>query len=436
MKIALIAMSGIRCCDAELLELGLTLPGFVERSKTIASLPSLGLLTLAGMTPAGHQVDYIEMPDLANMNNLDTDYDLVGISSYSAQINEAYELALHFKKASVPVVIGGPHVTALPDEALEFCDSAAVGQGESVWPEILNDCRRGVLRPVYGSVERDYDLACSPMPKFELLDISKYNRLTVQTSRGCPHKCDFCASSVMLTGKYNQKPPQKVLAEIDRIKQIWQKPFIEFADDNTFVNKQYWKPLLKDLKHRRIKWFAESDLSVSEDTEMLDLMRESGCAQILIGLESPTIEPLDGIDLNSNWKYKYFDKYAEAIHKIQSHGITVNGCFILGMERQGPEIFDKVFEFVKAAGLYEVQITIMTPFPGTELYRKLDAENRLIEKQNWEKCTLFDLNFIPSHMSVDQLETGFKKLAEKIYSKYFTNWRREQFKKQFRRGGD
>jgi radical SAM superfamily enzyme YgiQ (UPF0313 family) len=436
MKIALIAMSGIRCCDTELLEMGLTLPGFVERSKTIASLPSLGLLTLAGMTPSEHEVDYIEMPDLTNMQNVDTDYDLVGISSYSAQINEAYELAGYFKKASVPVVIGGPHVTALPDEALEFCESAAVGQGESVWLEILNDCRRGTLRPVYGSVERDYDLASSPIPKFELLDISKYNRLTVQTSRGCPHKCDFCASSVLLTGKYSQKPAQKVLAEIDRIKQLWPRPFIEFADDNTFVNKQYWKPLLAELEHRHIKWFAESDLSVSEDTEMLYLMRESGCAQILIGLESPTIEPLDGIDLNNNWKYKHFDKYAEAIHKIQSRGITVNGCFILGMDRQTPEIFDQVFEFVKAAGLYEVQITIMTPFPGTELYRKLEKENRLIEKTNWKKCTLFDVNFIPSDMSVEQLENGFKKLAARIYSKEFTDCRRNEFKKQFRRGGN
>ncbi|MEN8127610.1 MAG: radical SAM protein [Planctomycetota bacterium] len=432
MKIALIAMSGIRCCDSEMLELGLTLPGFVERSKTIASLPSLGLLTLAGMTPDEHQVDYIEMPDLGTMDQLKTDYDLVGISTYSAQINEAYELGTHFKKANVPVVIGGPHVTALPKEALKFCDSVAIGQGEAVWLDVLADTQKGKLAQTYGSVDTDFDLTDGPMPAFELLDISNYNRLTVQTSRGCPHRCHFCASSVMLTDKYIQKPAGKVLAEIDRIKQLWPNPFIEFADDNTFVNKQYWKELLTELKKRRIRWFAESDLSVSEDEELLDLMRQSGCAQVLIGLESPTSEPLAGLDLKADWKYNNFAKYADAIRKIQSHGVTVNGCFILGLDKQTPDIFDRMFEFVKTSELYEVQVTILTPFPGTALYSRLKSENRLLEPENWKKCTLFDINFIPSDMTVEQLDTGFKGLVQKLYSQEFTNQRRNVFKENLR----
>ena len=127
MKIALIAMSGIRVCDSELLQLGLTLPGFVERSKTIASLPSLGLLTLAGLTPDIHEIDYIEMPDLPPGDEVSGDFDLVAISSYSAQIDEAYELARRYKNKGVPVVIGGPHVTVLPDEALRFCDAVVIG---------------------------------------------------------------------------------------------------------------------------------------------------------------------------------------------------------------------------------------------------------------------------------------------------------------------
>ena len=432
MKIALIAMSGIRCCDPKLLEMGLTLPGFVERSKTIASLPSLGLLTLAGMTPAEHNIDYIEMPDLSTLHELKTDYDLVGISSYSAQVNEAYEVSTYFKKVGVPVIIGGPHVTALPDEALQFCNSVAIGQGESVWPDILVDTKNGKLAPTYGSVAADYDLSDGPMPAFELLDISNYNRLTVQTSRGCPHRCHFCASSVMLTDTYNQKPAEKVLDEIDRIKELWSTPFIEFADDNTFVNKQYWKELLVELKKRRIKWFAETDLSVSEDDQLLDLMRESGCAQVLIGLESPTHEPLTGIDMKADWKYNHFTKYADAIRKIQDHGVTVNGCFILGLDKQTPDIFEEVFEFVKASELYEVQVTILTPFPGTELYRKLKSQQRLMEEDNWKKCTLFDINFIPTDMTVEQLDTGFKGLVQKLYSQEFTNWRRHTFKKNLR----
>jgi radical SAM superfamily enzyme YgiQ (UPF0313 family) len=432
MKIALIAMSGIRCCDAELLEMGLTLPGFVERSKTIASLPSLGLLTLAGMTPDEHTIDYIEMPDLSTMDQLKTDYDLVGISTYSAQVDEAYEVGSHFKNSGIPVVIGGPHVTALPDEAGQFCDSVAIGQGEPVWHDILTDAQQGSLAPTYGSVDSDYDLSDAPMPAFEKLDISNYNRLTVQTSRGCPHRCHFCASSVMLTDKYNQKPAGKVLAEIDRIKELWANPFIEFADDNTFVNKQYWKALLSELKDRRIRWFAETDLSVSEDEELLDLMRDSGCAQVLIGLESPTHEPLAGIDLKADWKYKNFTAYTDAVRKIQDHGITVNGCFILGLDKQTPDIFDHVFEFVTASELYEVQVTLLTPFPGTALYQKLKSEQRLLEAENWKKCTLFDINFIPSDMTVEQLDTGFKGLVQKLYSQEFTNLRRHTFKENLR----
>ena len=127
MKIGLIAMSGVRCCDAELMELGLTLPGFVERSKTIASLPSLGLLTLAGMTPTRHEIRYMEVADLSEITRLPDDLDLVALSSFSAQIGEAYELASRFRAERVPTVMGGPHVTALPDEALQYCDAAVIG---------------------------------------------------------------------------------------------------------------------------------------------------------------------------------------------------------------------------------------------------------------------------------------------------------------------
>ena len=146
MNIGLFSMSGIRACDAELLRLGLTLPGFVERSKTIASLPSLGLLTLAGMTPARHSVQYVEVPDVNLLASLPGGLDLAAISSYSAQIDEAYALARRFKAIGVPTVVGGPHVTALPEEAAEHCDAVAIGEGESLWLQVLEDAERAVQR--------------------------------------------------------------------------------------------------------------------------------------------------------------------------------------------------------------------------------------------------------------------------------------------------
>lgn len=432
MNIGMFPMSGIRVCDTELLQLGLTLPGFVERSKTIASLPSLGLLTLAGMTPARHRTQYIEVPDVNLMDSLPSGLDLAAISTYSAQIDEAYTLAQRFKSIGVPTVIGGPHVSALPDEALEHCDAVVVGEGEPVWLQVLEDAANGHLQPCYQSNADEFDLADAPMPAFELLDISKYNRLTVQTSRGCPHHCEFCASSVVLTHRYKQKPIDKVLAEIDRIQTIWDRPFIEFADDNSFVNHAYWKELLPLLKGKGLKWFAETDISVAEDDELLDMMRETGCAQVLIGLESPTDAGLHGLELRNDWKRRKFPYYKEAIRAIQSRGITVNGCFVIGLDGHTTDIFDQVTTFVKEAELYEVQVTLLTPFPGTPLYTRLKHENRLIEPRNWNKCTLFDINFKPANMSVQELHNGFKRLVVELYSDDFTKWRRDRFRQTIR----
>ncbi len=428
MKIGMFPMSGIRVCDTELLELGLTLPGFVERSKTIASLPSLGLLTLAGMTPERHAIEYVEVPDEKQLADLPPDLDLAVISSYSAQIDEAYTLAARFEAIGVPTVIGGPHVTALPEEAARHCTAVVVGEGEPVWLDVLADAEEGQLKQVYRQDSDEYDLADAPMPAFELLDISKYNRLTIQTSRGCPHHCEFCAGSVLLTSKYKQKPVAKVLAEIEKILTIWDRPFIEFADDNSFVDHAYWKELLPQLKGKGLKWFAETDISVAEDDDLLDLMRDSGCAQVLIGLESPVEDGLRGLELHDNWKLKMFPRYRKAIRSIQARGITVNGCFIIGLDGHTDAIFEQVYAFVQESELYEVQITLQTPFPGTPLYKRLEREGRLIEPTNWKRCTLFDLNYQPARMSAQELQAGFRKLAVDLYSQDVTDARRQRYK--------
>ena len=432
MKIGLVAMSGIRCHDAELMSLGLTLPGFVERSKTIASLPSLGLLTLAGMTPPEHEVRYLEVPDIRVAGTLSDGFDLVGISSYSAQIDEAYELADRYRATGVPVVLGGPHVSVLPHEAGTHADAVVVGHGELHWPAVLADAAAGTLEPVYGALGDDYDFADAPMPAFHLLDIECYNRLTIQTSRGCPHRCEFCAGSLLFCDRYRQKPAAAVLAELDRILEVWKHPFIELADDNSFVNRAYWLELLPEFARRHIRWFTETDISVGEDDELLDLLRESGCAEVLIGLESPVPGGLDGVETRANWKLKHLARYREALQNIHEHGIRVNGCFVLGLDGQGPEIFDQVRAFVRDADLFDVQITLLTPFPGTPLYARLKAEGRLLAEGDWKRCTLFDLNFRPSGMSAEELAAGFRSLGADIYSTEWTERRRHRFNERLR----
>ncbi|HLX95047.1 MAG TPA: radical SAM protein, partial [Verrucomicrobiae bacterium] len=345
-RIGFIAMSGVRAHNDELTRLGLTLPGFVDRNKIIASLPSLGLLTLAGLTPDQFEIAYHEIADLKKLPDLPTGFDLVAISTFTAQFYEACDVADFYRARGIPVVMGGLTVSSLREQTKKHCTSVVIGEGEPVWPEVLADFERGGLKPFY-TPKKEFGLADAPMPRFDLLDPEQYNRLTVQTSRGCPHKCEFCASSILLTPRYKVKPVEKVIAEIREIKKIWPRPFVEFADDNSFVHREHYKNLLRELVKEKLRWFTEADVSVAGDSKLLGLMRDSGCQQILIGLESPHRANLNGVELRNNWKARQYDHYQSAISKIQSYGITVNGCFILGLDGDTPEVFDEVLDFVR-----------------------------------------------------------------------------------------
>ena len=427
-RIGFIAMSGVRAQNAELLAAGLTLPGVIERSKVIASLPSLSLLTLAALTPSQFEIEYREIADIRAAGELPDDYDLVAITSLSAQIFDAYAIADQYRRLGIPVVMGGLHVTSLPDEALEHCSAIIIGEGEPLWPRLLADFERGAMQRIYRSDPAGlYDLRDAPVPRFDLLDPEKYNRITVQTSRGCPHKCEFCASSILLTPRYKLKPVAKVIEEIHTIKRVWSRPFIEFADDNSFVSRPHYKELLRAMIPEKLRWFTEADIRVAEDDELLGLMRDSGCKQVLIGLESPRRASLAGIETATNWKERQFERYMTAIERIQSRGITVNGCFILGLDGDTPEVFDEVFEFVRQSGLYEVQVTMLTAFPGTPLYRRLKNEGRILHDRAWDLCTLFDLNLRPRDMSVAELQSGFVNLVKRLYTAEQVSARRDGY---------
>jgi radical SAM superfamily enzyme YgiQ (UPF0313 family) len=432
MKLGFIAMSGVRAHNAELNALGLTLPGFVERSRVIASLPSLGLLTLAGATSGGQDLQYIDAPEVLPAPWLPGEFDAVAISSFSAQIKEAYELADRYRAAGTKVILGGLHVTAVPDEAAAHADAIVLGEGEPLWPRVIDDLKTGTLEAVYDARTIRYNLAESPMPRYDLLDCSRYNRITVQTQRGCPLDCEFCAASIRIAPGFKVKPVEKVIAEIHRIKSIWEHPFIELADDNTFADKRHGRKLLEAISREKVRWFTETDVSIAEDPEMLSLLRDSGCAQLLIGFEAPTRAPLEHVEQKTNWKARRFGRYFEAIEKIQSHGVSVNGCFILGLDGAGPDSFDEVLRFVRESDLYEVQITVQTAFPGTPLYHRLEREGRILKPRAWELCTLFDVNFRPSDMTVEQLEQGLRMLAQHLYDQQATSARQARFRDRLR----
>ena len=434
MKIGFLAMSGIRAHDPELLKLGLTLPGFVERSKVVASLPSLGLLYLAAVTPTGHELRYFEAESDQSAPKEIYDCDLVAISTFSAQVREAYSIADRLRAAGVKVAMGGLHVSVRPEEAGEHADYVIVGEGENVWASVVRTAAEGGTPRIFDSIDfPSLDVAQLPIPRYDLLGDRPYNRFTVQTSRGCPWRCDFCASTVMLGRRYRKRPVEHVIRDIRAIAKLRKHPFIEFADDNTFVDKEWGKELCRQLAPLHVKWFTETDITVADDAELLGLMREAGCRQVLIGLESPAHGPLNGIELRANAKAKWAPRYLERLRRIQDAGITVNGCFILGLDGHRPDIFEQVLDFSLEVPLFDVQITVLTPFPGTPLYDRLLKQGRLIEPARWDLCTLFDVNYRPTHMTVEELRQGMRWLTRRLYSAETTQRRRAPFYRGARR---
>ena len=428
MRIGFLAMSGIRAHDPELLKLGLTLPGFVERSKTIASLPSLGLLYLAACTPSGHDLHYFEAEADGKEPAGVYDCDLVAISTFSAQIFEAYAIADRLRWRGIRVAMGGLHVTVQPEEAAAHADFVIVGEGEYVWPAVVRAAERCLPDRTFDAATLGpVDLHRLPVPRFDLLGDRPFNRFTVQTSRGCPWRCDFCASTVMLGQRYRKRPVADVVRDIRAIQQLRPDAFIEFADDNTFVDKAWGRELCRQVMPLQVKWFTETDISVADDVELLNLMRDAGCRQVLIGLESPAQGALQGIETRANFKARTAGRYTDALRRIQAHGITVNGCFILGLDGHTPDIFGEVLEFARAVPLFDVQITVLTAFPGTPLYARLEREGRVLQPRRWDLCTLFDVNYQPARMSPRQLREGTYWLTERLYDDDCTRFRRRGF---------
>lgn len=427
MRVGLIAMSGVRVRTKELAELGVTLPGFVNRGKVIASLPSLGLLTVAALTPPDIEVEYLEFDDLPADDEALERFDLVGISSFTARIEATYRLADRYRAMGVPVVLGGLHVSLLPDEAEGHADAIVVDGAEGAWPELIADFRAGRMKKRYRGLRKGvFSPENYAVPRFDLLQGRPYNRVTVQTSRGCPIHCEFCAASIRITSSFQQKPVDLVLEELRAVTRVVDIPFVEFADDNTFVNKKWGKALLRGMEPLGLHWFTETDVSVADDPELLDMMAKAGCRQILVGLESPNASGLHGLDPH-DWKAKRFDKYLSAIERIQAAGISVNGTFVLGLDTHTPAVFAELRDFIRTSNLLEVQLTVQTPFPGTPLYERLKQDGRLLWDRFWDRCTLFDVNYRPKHMSVEELEEGFRWLARDVYSDKEFNRRKRHY---------
>jgi len=409
--VCFVPLTGFRVREAEMAALGMALPGLRDRAAAIGALPALGVLTLAGMTPDRWSISLHEAPSVTEQlvqEILAQRPTLVAVSALTASVMDAYHLARLLRAEGVRTVIGGLHATAMPEEASQWFDAVVVGDGESTWHQVLGDAERGTLQKFY-KPGAPFDMARSPMPRFDLLSTTRRTRYTLQTQRGCPLACDFCAASRLL-GPFREKPADRIAAELHEITQLHPRPVIELADDNTFAGRRDHTELLRVLGDSGVRWFTEGDWRLGEKPEAVDRLGEAGCVQVLVGIES-MVHRHQGMGAKSTLQ----NRMVESIERIQERGVAVIACAIVGSDGEDHESIEALMDFLLRAPFADVQLTMLTPFPGTALRARLEREGRLLADRDWSSHTLFDLTYQPDRLSVDQMERAFRTLVQSVF---------------------
>jgi radical SAM superfamily enzyme YgiQ (UPF0313 family) len=408
--VALVAFSGLRVRESELAAIGMTLPGLASRANAVAQLPSLGMLTLAGMLPEDWTASYHEADgDLDGLlqSIVRERPNLVAVSALTASADDAYQFAKRLRGENIRTAFGGLHATACAEEAGQHFDAVCLGEGEFVWPAILRDAAGGRLEPRYEAVRTNAEL-CWPLPRFEMLRQPR-SRWMVQTQRGCPLACEFCGASRLIS-RFREKPALRLRDELLAIKQLDENPTIELADDNTFAGPREPEPLLELFSESGVRYFTEVDWRVGERPELLRNLASSGCVQVLVGIESLVFR-FPGMGA----KDAELARVMAATDRIQDAGIAVNGCFIVGGDGETRKSLAELSKFVRSTSLADVQVTLSTPFPGTALRSRLAREGRLLDDRGWSNYTLFDVTFRPDRLSVSELETGYRELLGELF---------------------
>lgn len=387
----------------------------------------LSILILAALTPEEYEIEIID----ENLHQVDfnKNYDLVAITCCTQQATRAYEISKKFQRKNIKTVLGGIHPTVCSDEASKNADSVVVGECEELWPKLLRDFEAGELKKSYKQTEL-YDLKKAPLPRYDLIKYLNYRMFWIQTTRGCPHDCNFCVASNIYGKRFRVKSVEQVVEEIEFIKSVRINPRISFADDNMFVNKNYSKSLLEKILPLNIRWFAQTDVSVAEDMELLILLKKSGCSILFIGFESLSEDELKKTNKN-NWKAKKVKYYEEYIHKIQSMGIGIFGAFMIGFDSDDVGSIKNTCNFIKESKIYAPQISVLTPYPGCALREKLAGQNRILDK-DWNYYTGLDVTFKPNKMSEKELQGQLVSSLKSIYNKEYLENNIRYFKDIFK----
>jgi radical SAM superfamily enzyme YgiQ (UPF0313 family) len=367
-------------------------------------VPPHGLQILSALTPPGHRVTIVD--ETHRPADPDLHADLVGISVWTAAASRAYELADHYRRRGIPVVLGGPHVSVCPEEARAHADAVVVGEAESVWTKVLRDVAAGQLNGLYQGEILPLDR--TPAPDWSAIGADDYAvRLSLSTTRGCARSCDFCTESCRPKPNFRQRPLEMVLEEIDA------RPFqtIAFLDNDITVNRRFARQLLTALIPRRRYWLGMTSIEVADDEEMLDLMARSGCRTLFVGFESIVPESLKEVSKRCN----RVEDYLRNVRRIHERGIMVNGSFVFGFDHDDRDVFERTVAFGIEARLDTATFTVLTPYPGTTLYKRLDAEGRIFD-HDWSHYDTTRAVFRPARMSPAELEAGYFAAYERFYS--------------------
>jgi radical SAM superfamily enzyme YgiQ (UPF0313 family) len=339
---------------------------------------------------------------------LDTlDADLVGLTVITGTAPRAYDLAGRLRRRGIPVVLGGPHVTLVPEEAAPHADAIVVGYAEESWPRLLRDFKAGRLARRYDQVP-GLSLAGMPFPRRDLLPRARFLTDDVfEATRGCIHKCDFCVVPSAWGQKPYQKPVEEVVADI---RQKRSRKLI-FVDLNLIADRDYAARLFAALIPLGVQWYGLATTLLGDDLPLLDLAARSGCRGLLMGLES--ISPANLRDAKKAFNSP--ERYRELVATLHRHGIALQGCFVFGLDHDTPDVFLETARFAVEARIDLPRFAIVTPFPGTALYQRLEREDRILTR-DWELYDGQHAVFQPAGMTVDQLQSGLQTAWRHAYS--------------------
>jgi radical SAM superfamily enzyme YgiQ (UPF0313 family) len=368
----------------------------------------LTLTTLAALIPdeLSAQVKLYDEGIEQVPNSIDAD--LVGLTVITGTAKRAYELAAMYRAQGKTVVLGGPHVTLMPQEAAQHADAICVGYAEDNWPQLLRDFANGNLQPAYHqSSNFSLDRPDMPFARRDLFDKGQFlTQAVFEATRSCAHDCEFCVAPAAWGRKQYQKPVEWVIEDIRR---FGQKKLI-FVDLNLISDRNYARELFTQLIPLNVQWFGLSTVLLAHDRELMELVARSGCKGLLLGLETVNQQSLHDARKRFNGSVD-FKQIITDLHRL---GISVQGCFVFGLDHDTPDVFNATVEFALDAGIDLPRFAVLTPFPGTPLNQRLDKEGRILTR-DWELYDGQHVVFQPKGMTVQELAKGHERAWKEVY---------------------